>query len=40
VTDVQVDLTTGNVAVTSTGPLDDRAVKEAVDEAGYEVVNS
>jgi copper chaperone CopZ len=37
VTDVQVDLTTGAVTVTSEQPLDDAAVAAAVDEAGYEL---
>ncbi|MBL8776960.1 MAG: heavy-metal-associated domain-containing protein [Acidimicrobiales bacterium] len=38
VTDVQVDLATGEVAVTSSAPLEARAVRDAVDEAGYELV--
>ena len=38
VTDVQVDLATGEVAVTSAAPLEERAVRDAVDEAGYELV--
>jgi copper ion binding protein len=37
VTDVQVDLASGQVTVESEGPLDDAAVAEAVDEAGYQV---
>jgi len=37
VTDVQVDLATGRVRVTSSGPLDAAAVRAAVDEAGYEI---
>jgi copper chaperone len=37
VTGVQVDLITGAVAVSSDGPLDDAAVRAAVDEAGYAV---
>lgn len=37
VDDVQVDLATGIVTVTSTEPLDDEAVRAAVDEAGYEM---
>jgi copper chaperone len=37
VTDVQVDLATGQVTVTSDGPLDDAAVRAAIDEAGYEI---
>lgn len=38
VTDVQVDLATGTVTVTSQEPVDDEAVRAAVDEAGYELV--
>jgi len=34
---VAVDLPTGVVTVTSTGPLDADAVRVAVDEAGYAV---
>lgn len=37
VTDVAVDLSSGRVTVTSDAPLDDTAVREAVEEAGYEV---
>ncbi|GAA0732891.1 heavy-metal-associated domain-containing protein [Dactylosporangium roseum] len=37
VRDVRVDLATSAVTVTSEGPLDDRAVRAAVDEAGYAV---
>lgn len=37
VTDVVVDLGSGTVTVTSTRPLDEDAVREAVDEAGYEL---
>ena len=37
VQDVAVDLDTGEVTVTSEGPLDDDAVRAAVVEAGYEV---
>lgn len=40
VTDVQVDLASGVVAVASTTPLDVTAVRAAVDEAGYELVDS
>jgi len=40
VRDVQVDLATGRVAITSDGPVDDAAVRAAVDEAGYEVESS
>ncbi len=39
VRDVQVDLATGVATVTSEQPLDDAAVRAAVDEAGYEVVD-
>ena len=35
VTDVAVDLPTGAVTVTSRDPLDDDAVRAAVEEAGY-----
>lgn len=35
---VDVDLESGAVTVTSDGPLDESAVREAVDEAGYELV--
>jgi copper chaperone len=38
VTDVAVDLDTGHVTVTSRAPVDDEAVRAAVDEAGYELV--
>lgn len=37
VSDVQVDLASGTVTVTSQQPLDDAAVHAAVDEAGYTV---
>jgi copper chaperone len=37
VTDVQVDLDTGRLRVTSTRPLDAAAVRAAVGEAGYEI---
>lgn len=37
VTDVQVELTTGEVTVRSDRPLEDAAVAAAVDEAGYEL---
>ncbi|WP_432969618.1 heavy-metal-associated domain-containing protein [Dactylosporangium sp. CA-233914] len=39
VQNVQVDLGTGAVAVTSEQPLDDAAVRAAVDEAGYQVAS-
>jgi copper chaperone CopZ len=35
---VDVDLASGNVTVTSDEPLDEAAVRAAVDEAGYRVV--
>ena len=35
VTDVQVDLASGHVTVTSEQPVDDAAVAAVVDEAGY-----
>jgi copper chaperone CopZ len=38
VTDVQVDLETGALTVTSESPVDDDAVAAAVDEAGYALV--
>ena len=38
VTDVQVDLASGGVTVTSDQPLDETAVAAAIDEAGYELV--
>lgn len=37
VTDVEVDLRSGAVTVHSSGPVDDAAVKAAIEEAGYEV---
>ncbi len=37
VTDVDVDLATGRVSVISDAPLDDTAVRAAVDEAGYQL---
>ncbi|GAA2340331.1 heavy-metal-associated domain-containing protein [Dactylosporangium salmoneum] len=36
---VQVDLASGAVTVTSAQALDDAAVRAAVDEAGYEVAS-
>ena len=38
VTAVRVDLAGGMVTVTSQEPLDDAAVRAAVDEAGYDLV--
>ncbi|HEX8511379.1 MAG TPA: heavy-metal-associated domain-containing protein [Propionibacteriaceae bacterium] len=40
VTDVQVDLATGAVTVASQSPVDNTAVRDAVEEAGYELVNA
>lgn len=40
VDDVQVDLTSGTVTVRSATALDEQAVREAVDEAGYELVSA
>jgi copper chaperone len=40
VDDVQVDLTSGTVTVQSAAALDEQAVREAVDEAGYELVSA
>jgi copper ion binding protein len=37
VRDVRVDLAAGTATVTSTEPLDVDAVRDAVDEAGYEL---
>jgi copper chaperone CopZ len=38
--DVQIDLGSGAVTVTSDTPLSDEAVRAAVDEAGYELANA
>jgi copper chaperone len=40
VTEVQVDLPSGAVTVTSETPLDEAAVAAAVEEAGYELAGS
>lgn len=40
VTGVTVDLASGEVTVQSTGPVDVAAVRAAVDEAGYELVDA
>ena len=40
VTGVSVDLARGAVTVTSERPVDDHAVRVAVDEAGYELAAS
>ncbi|WP_432487944.1 heavy-metal-associated domain-containing protein [Kineococcus sp. SYSU DK018] len=37
VTDVDVDLATGGLTITSDSTLDDAAVRAAVEEAGYSV---
>lgn len=37
VTDVNVDLSTGGLTVTSESEVDDAAVRAAVEEAGYQV---
>lgn len=37
VTDVQVDLSTGQVTVTSDEPIDVETIRASVDEAGYEL---
>ena len=37
VTDVQVDLASGRLTVTSDQPVEESAVAAAVDEAGYEL---
>jgi copper ion binding protein len=39
VRDVRVDLAAGTATVTSTEPLDTDAVRDAVDEAGYELAD-
>ncbi|MEU4680228.1 copper ion binding protein [Micromonospora sp. NPDC023737] len=39
VSDVQVDLATGRVTVTSESPLEANVVRAAVDEAGYDLVD-
>ena len=37
VRDVAVDLATGGLTITSDAPVDDSAVRAAVEEAGYEL---
>ena len=37
VTEVQIDLPTGLVSITSEKPVEGSAVRAAIDEAGYEV---
>jgi copper chaperone len=39
VTGVDVDLASGGLTVTSEAPLEDTAVRAAVEEAGYEVAD-
>jgi copper chaperone len=39
VTDVDIDLESGSVRVSSETPVDDATFRTAVDEAGYEVVS-
>jgi copper chaperone len=39
VTDVQVELSTGDVTVESTRPLTDAEIAAAVDEAGYQLAS-
>lgn len=40
ISDVAVDLATGTVTITSDGPVEEAAVRAAVDEAGYEVASA
>lgn len=40
VSQVDVDLASGNVDVTSAAPLSDAAVKAAVEEAGYQLADA
>ena len=40
VTNVDVDVASGAVTVTSAGPLAEQNVREAVDEAGYELATA
>jgi copper chaperone CopZ len=39
VTDVQVELSTGAVTVTSDEPIDVETIRASVDEAGYELAS-
>jgi len=39
VVDVDVELSTGALRISTDGPVDDAAVKGAVEEAGYELVS-
>jgi copper chaperone CopZ len=38
VTDIKADAKSGLLTISTEGPLDDEAVRAAVDEAGYELV--
>ena len=40
VSEVSVDLDQGRVTVTSAAPISETSVREAVDEAGYELVGT
>jgi copper chaperone CopZ len=40
VAEVRIDLASGAVTVTSETPLEDEAVRAAVDEAGYELAHA
>ncbi|RGC68124.1 Copper chaperone CopZ [Micromonospora sp. MW-13] len=40
ISDVQVELASGRLTVTSEGPLDTDTVRAAVDEAGYDLVGA
>jgi copper chaperone CopZ len=40
VTDVDVDLASGGLTVTSDAPVDEGAVRAAVEEAGYELAGA
>jgi copper ion binding protein len=40
VTEVDVDLASGRLIVTSDAPVDDDAVRAAVDEAGYDLAGA
>ncbi|WP_020579832.1 heavy-metal-associated domain-containing protein [Actinopolymorpha alba] len=37
ITDTKVDLATGQLTVTSDGSIDDAKIRDAVEEAGYEI---
>ena len=40
VSDIEVDLTTGRLAVVSEVPVDDAAVRAAVEKAGYQLADN